>query len=989
LHHTVKGASLYQADLGKASKSTIERNQMSTKTTLKRIALVAVSALGFGILSSVAPASATGLMELPTSIAIGTKDSHRTTDFASTNIVLNLPSTAASGDTVVVSARILSCPATSTLCSVTANPTQSAFTGVTNASGASLKWAVGPTAASGSFGTLGNQQYSTSGNATASAVYTINAYDSAGQITLRAQFKPDVSGTYSIGVSTPNAISDVTGDADSATGYYTYSASDTATSYSVTTTGAATSATLTQLTTGAGSGSSLKGTLFKLSLSDGTNSTILGSSESITLSSNDTSVSFATPGGDVNTATTSLVLTGAASGYLLGGSYYFRVDNSATTSESVTITATGSGTLSSSVTTNAGIAFTARTSTQVAYDSVDGTQAGDDTSAVATSGSTATARDYTVAAGDSSHSLRATITTQAAIKTAWVCDDTSGKITGFPGADFSRVITHTAADTYAYVDITISASLLVVGGTGQSFTCTLDASTDRSITFTAATTAASTLTVTNSSRRVATGSTNSFTVELTDDYDNVMSNKTIVVTVAGRNGATASSSLVTNADGQVTYSLADTGTVGTSDTITFTHTPSSGSAVTASATLTYGTTTVTTLSVYTAPHVAAGVADTNIIYSDKKDIDASSKAGASATTQTVTVLAKDANAVVMSGVAVTFTIAGTGCGLLSTQGTVYTGADGYASTSIYAWYEGKCTVTAVAGGQTVTTDAYFVQKGASEARTITAAVSGGMVTATVKDRFGNPIKGVYVYATRTGEGYFGNGASSTSGTTGEAGTVEFYLIGNTSATTVKVQLGDSSAASDEFGQSSADAGKYGTKSATQTAFTAYTAGTTTTAETGVGATLSPAGVNSATVTVAAASNAARDAAEAAADAAAEAIDAANAATDAANLAAEAADAATVAAEEARDAARDAAEAATDAAAEAIDAANAATEAANLAAEGADAATVAAEEARDAADAATAAVEELATQVATLMAALKAQITTLANTVAKIAKKVKA
>jgi len=88
-------------------------------------------------------------------------------------------------------------------------------------------------------------------------------------------------------------------------------------------------------------------------------------------------------------------------------------------------------------------------------------------------------------------------------------------------------------------------------------------------------------------------------------------------------------------------------------------------------------------------------------------------------------------------------------------------------------------------------------------------------------------------------------------------------------------------------------------------------------------------------------------------------------------------------------ATNAAEAAADAAAEAIDAANAATDAANLAAEAADAATVAAEEARDAADAATAAVEELATQVATLMAALKAQITTLPNTVAKIAKKVKA
>jgi len=85
----------------------------------------------------------------------------------------------------------------------------------------------------------------------------------------------------------------------------------------------------------------------------------------------------------------------------------------------------------------------------------------------------------------------------------------------------------------------------------------------------------------------------------------------------------------------------------------------------------------------------------------------------------------------------------------------------------------------------------------------------------------------------------------------------------------------------------------------------------------------------------------------------------------------------------------AAEAATDAALEAIDAANAATDAANLAAEAADAATVAAEEARDAADAATAAVEALASEVATLIAGLKAQITTLANTVAKIAKKVKA
>jgi len=49
---------LIQAECGKFPNSTNERKQMSTKTTFKRIALVTVAALGFGVLSSVAPASA-------------------------------------------------------------------------------------------------------------------------------------------------------------------------------------------------------------------------------------------------------------------------------------------------------------------------------------------------------------------------------------------------------------------------------------------------------------------------------------------------------------------------------------------------------------------------------------------------------------------------------------------------------------------------------------------------------------------------------------------------------------------------------------------------------------------------------------------------------------------------------------------------------------------------------------------------------------------
>ena len=79
---------------------------------------------------------------------------------------------------------------------------------------------------------------------------------------------------------------------------------------------------------------------------------------------------------------------------------------------------------------------------------------------------------------------------------------------------------------------------------------------------------------------------------------------------------------------------------------------------------------------------------------------------------------------------------------------------------------------------------------------------------------------------------------------------------------------------------------------------------------------------------------------------------------------------------------DVAQAATDAAAEATDAANAATDAANAAAEAADAATAAAQDAADA-------VAALSTQVSEMIDALKKQITALTNLVIKIQKKVKA
>ena len=55
--HREDGLKTIQAESGIVLDSTIERKQMSTKTTFKRIALVAVAALGFGVMS-VAPSSA-------------------------------------------------------------------------------------------------------------------------------------------------------------------------------------------------------------------------------------------------------------------------------------------------------------------------------------------------------------------------------------------------------------------------------------------------------------------------------------------------------------------------------------------------------------------------------------------------------------------------------------------------------------------------------------------------------------------------------------------------------------------------------------------------------------------------------------------------------------------------------------------------------------------------------------------------------------------
>jgi len=424
-----------------------------------------------------------------------------------------------------------------------------------------------------------------------------------------------------------------------------------------------------------------------------------------------------------------------------------------------------------------------------------------------------------------------------------------------------------------------------------------------------------------SSLRIAPAGTATFILTISDQFANALPNATVTLTWAGRNTSTAATQKVgfTNADGQITLAYTDTAlstATATADTVTATAVYGSASS-TSTATVTWIATTVGTL-------VLTSTGDTDTIAGTTKTDISAAAAGATGTSATASALVKDANGVIIVGTPVTFVVTGlVGAEVHTTNATVYTDATGTAVANISSYAAGKATVTATAGTITATDDLYFSQQTVTEARTIAATVSGNNVIATVKDRYGNTIEGVTVNATRVGTGFFGTGASTATGVTDANGVIEFQYNG---AGTITVAFSTTT-----YGQSSSAAAKVGT-----TAVTAAAAGTAAANQTGLGAALAPAGVNSVAVVVAAQENATENAATAAADAAAEATDAANAATDAANAAAEAADAATAAAQDAADA-----------------------------------------------------VAALSTQVSEMIDALKKQITALTNLVIKIQKKVKA
>jgi len=464
--------------------------------------------------------------------------------------------------------------------------------------------------------------------------------------------------------------------------------------------------------------------------------------------------------------------------------------------------------------------------------------------------------------------------------------DTSGKITGVAGATYLLTAYTTATSTTPTVASWTVSTTLDTDETYQIIVQGLD--TDwttggATITVSGQARAAASVASTPATVRAVAGAVTKSSVQVLDQFGDGIANIAVTPSVAGRNASTGTlAAVITNADGKIAYSLTDasTSTVLLTDTVTF----STAAGQSLGATAKTGTLIVN----YGAAVVPATItvtggasADTGatVTYSPISTAVAGADA---AGLVTMTAVLKDASgATVPAGVAVTWTSSLKNSAIVNnaTYGdlsTTYTDGTGTATTKVYSWAVGTSTISATS---TVSgTGKINFSNAAGDARIVSVSVNANVITAKVVDRYGNPVSGISLTATRTaGAGYFGGNGSSTStaNTAVGTGSVDFIILGGDASVTVATTtLND--------GQTSSAAGYVST--------TAVTA-------TGVGASLAPAGVQSVKVEV----TGLADTAQAAADAAAEATDAANAATDAANAAAEAADAATAAAQDAADA----------------------------------------------------------------------------------------
>jgi hypothetical protein len=740
-----------QADPGIVSGSTIERKKMSTKTIYKRIALVAVASLGFGVLTSVSPASAA--------------DSTATVSIAPIRVSF----TGTTQDTVARAVVTLTADAAWEAADVDTTNDDTSFTvTLTQAPTAAAQLSI---AAAGDTGTvvLGTPDtlLRASGDQTSTSVLTA------------LSFGANVAGTYRGTIA-------IDGDASASTDLLNAS-------FVFTTVGAPTSFDFTSDV----ASSAVSGAITtKVTLRDAASNITQGS----TVDTFDLTVAIA------GTATVgTLAAASASSANLADGVHENVYTNSVTAGSTSTLTATPRGTLGT---------LAAKTLTVTTVNASTGlpkaTIAVSNTTVVDATNSTTSLNAYTVAPNQTSVTFKITDLTPNASFTYEIIAS-SGTFTSVNGLAYSSsadtTVVSTATGTYDLVVIADSPAaqtitLDVNGGTGD-----VTGQVNARYTYAAGVYAVK-ATAPAAGSLFATSAPITYTGKVADQYGNALAGANVLVTgtpVPATTPATITGTAVTAADGSFTVTLAATVAATTSmgvavtaaksgvsgsittlnDTVYFTATGKAATLVLTDTDTAGGAATIDNKSTRVIPKtIATGANDSlvDLIDADVADTDNQ----VSITPQTTSPGTIGYTATATNGIRLKTT---------NMDGALVTGSSitGTGGTAFFAvpTKVGAGVITVVSGGltQTFTLTGVLPTTPRTNLVTLTAGATAGTYTVTTTDGFGNGVS-ANVAISVSGPGEFSNGFKNLTVTTAAVtGTNTFSIVSSVaSATTITASI---------------------------------------------------------------------------------------------------------------------------------------------------------------------------------------------------------
>ncbi len=524
---------------------------MSTKTTFKRIALVAVAALGVGVLTAVAPATAAP--QTATSIVVGTVPAGRVgvTSYVPFKIYT---SGLTAADTLNISAEVTSAPLSGGAANAASNLGSSYPTDVANNgggiftltdSGSSVSAFASVTTNDGRIeaARAGVSDHAAGSLSAASHVpaYVITAADvAAGYIQAYVAITPDVAGTYTGLISTTNFGASY-GLARAASANELYVAGDISASFSFTTAGAPTSVTLTQVA----GGTIHAGSTYGVPVAVTVNGT-LGALDSVDL----TTSGSGTISLDGSTYATTRSLTSTS--FAGGSTAVVSLKDTGTAAATISLKATSSGALAAfSASKTFSVQAATGSATALVNDVYGSTTTYGDASAALTG--SATPYTVTVATTSTGQTLGWSWAGAAATNGFVTVTDTAGTLTGIANLVYDQSYSLAADDEGLSLSFAGNAVGRVAGALYSvvvpvgAATTTVGMAAATTYNVVSAAKAAGTFTITpttgSSSYQVAPGAGIAMTAQVKDEFGTAWSGKTVTITTSGRNNPVATTAV--------------------------------------------------------------------------------------------------------------------------------------------------------------------------------------------------------------------------------------------------------------------------------------------------------------------------------------------------------------------------------------------------------------------------------------------------------------